>query len=380
MRFHLLALSACTAARVAQAAEWPCDKGIIGALQSIKDQPLVKLFCIKALDRNWSKNAELSKLSRTYGYIQIEKSMSTSLKDTATTYCKCARGLVPCPAGKGITSGKCVCNAGTTDDGHGGCKVIPISCPSGKTPAADNKSCICKQGTIDDGRRGCKLVPITCPSGKTAAADNKSCVCKSGSMSDNSGGCKASPIACTSGKVPSTDNKSCICQQGTMDDGKNGCKITLISCLSGKVPSSDNRSCICQQGTVEDGNNGCKITPLTCSGGKIPPSDNKSCVCDRGTKDSGTGTCEPEVLTCGNFQVSRRPLRKGSLLRLVQALRSRPMKSHAYLFADSLSIVLGTRPGRHTMRMQGTLRGARRRHILYLHPVLRPQRVPKPGD
>ncbi|KAI5357253.1 hypothetical protein Slin15195_G114640 [Septoria linicola] len=94
MRFHLLTLSTLVVATVAQTQEWPCDKGVIGSLPSIMDQPLVKLFCSKALDQDWSKTPGLLKLAKNYGYIQTEKTLSKSLKNTATTYCKCARGLM----------------------------------------------------------------------------------------------------------------------------------------------------------------------------------------------------------------------------------------------------------------------------------------------
>lgn len=237
-------------------------------------------------------------------------------------------------SGTGVSSGSCV---------GGSCQ---LTCASGYSPAADNKSCVPTGSDINNcGSIGNKCTTsgtgvasgscvsgscrLTCQSGFSPAADNKSCVptsndvnncgsignkCTTSGTGVQSGTCVAGScqLTCASGFAPAADNKSCIATSNDVNNcGTIGNKCTTsgpgvasgscvggscqLTCTTGNTPSADGKSCIATASDVNNcGTIGNKCTTsgtgvssgscisgscrLTCNSGFTPSADNKSCV------------------------------------------------------------------------------------------------------
>jgi len=245
-------------------------------------------------------------------------------------------GNVCTTSGTGVSSGSCV---------NGSCQ---LACASGYTASADNKSCVATSTDVNNcgtvGNRcttsgtgvqsgscvtgSCRL---TCQSGYTAAADNKSCVatstdvnncgtlgnqCTTSGTGVQSGSCVTGScrLTCQSGYTASPDNKSCVATSTDVNNcGSLGNQCTTsgtgvtsgscvaggcrIVCAAGYTASADNLSCSaqCKDGTYF---NAGKCVRYACA-------TNSDCAAKTGV---ASATCQYSTCYTGSSNAAGRPL------------------------------------------------------------------------
>merc|ERR1712136_709524 len=184
-------------------------------------------------------------------------------------------------------TGKCVCNAGFTDDGLGGCtggSATPIICPVPQS-ASNNAAIDCSSASTPDATEGEKCT-YSCDAGYTDAG-NGEIICTGGAFETPS--CQA--ITCPALSAPDNGNApSCT-------DGVNLNSVCTFTCMDGFSVTGTATSTCTSDGTSATGSFG--STP-TCEVGCTETCDaNAACT---GT-DSTVFTCACNVGYTGNGTV-----------------------------------------------------------------------------